>query len=186
MNSARLQRQQRRGLPATALRDRRLMFDTRTDSVVFWCSIEQDGGIVSALYVRGLASGRYEPLAPVLTQAVGSVQGHLTFEWPVLCLDSTLFTVACEVGMSVPVPDRGRATALRQIGVVRLDLAARTAALWPTDGWFVSDLLSASEDRIVAVVGFPPGEGRVRYALCELCWGSRKITELGEFEDIFF
>lgn len=185
-------RQLFRGLPAGALRGRRLEYDPVSETLVLSITPERKG-TPPQLYVRTpTRETSYVLVTKLLGGLVKVTKGYDVFVRSWLLRGSLLF---CVVGEIADVEPYERSRPINDRGLVTIDLASRTCELWETarvggDECFVTELVGSDGNgkEVYAVAGFPSKQrlGPVQYYVVRLSMRERALDRVFALEDIFF
>lgn len=167
-----------------AVLDPRLHVDTDSETVVLAGYVRRGLHRVPRVFIRRW-SETYSDVG-MLVPGIFAGTGENSLASPIFSAPSRLVCIAQQYR-----PKSERVADIVFHGLVRIDLAARTAEVWlPTDGSgevaSCVDLASSSrlEEDFHGVVGFPgepaegTGRGDLTYYLCRLSWAKREVVRL--------
>ena len=187
--------QKKHGLPGEFLYDRRLMFSSRSQTLILQCSLKRGQARVPQVYLRDLRSSQYANVLEFATsEALPAAEGQVPIRGarsPVLAPTDHLYfllTEHHEIG--------GRATT-KVLFIGKMVLPRGAVELWdPKMGALLCtpvELVGADQHGVFAKAGISspvsPDVGAdraVSYAIVHLRWRERSAEVVGEFPGIFY
>lgn len=169
------------GLPDQPLHNRRVWFDSASQTVALTFDLYHGRVPLSQVYLRSASEARYSSVLALWADVPAAPRKISLHQ---ILVDR--FTVYCCVS---EYDSQSRPRELSPLGIMRLDLRDRRPEIWSLGSRFATELvgLAPEEQGVYAITAGPgPGDGRVSYSLCMLHWERRAIEEVCEFPGIFF
>jgi hypothetical protein len=186
MDSRNAERQKGLGLPAEPLFARRLLFDHASRSLVLIFNVTRGGIAFPQVYVRGPEESGYVSVTSLFDQDLGGES--MAVETPLLAAGGRLYCLLNTRGQ----PSTAGHIPIFSVGIGLLDLASRTASIWPSAPAFsATELIGSTTDgsRVYAVVGVttttPEGK-RVNYGIGELDISAQTMQVVASLPTPFF